>query len=192
MIWLVPVLFFPRYTKKIATVYGIIIGGLSLISIGYFTIYRQEFSQSVFFVMAESNYNESHEFICQYLSIKLVIVLLIYILLGFFLWLKVKPIYVKNMTKWLVSIIIVIYALMPLCISVVIKKMSFQQATQHLLTRMETTVPWQLINSYLAYRSQLSNMENILNHLQTLPEFENLTDANGDTPRTLVLSLIHI
>ena len=63
MIWLVPVLFFPRYTKKIATVYGIIIGGLSLSSIGYFTIYRQEFSQSVFFVMAESKYNESHEFI---------------------------------------------------------------------------------------------------------------------------------
>ena len=187
MIWLVPVLFFPRYTKKIATVYGIIIGGLSLISIGYFTIYRQEFSQSVFFVMAESNYNESHEFISQYLSIKLVIVLLIYILLGFFLWLKVKPIYVKNMTKWLVSIFIVVYALMPLCIGVVIKKMSFAQATQHLQERMETTVPWQLINSYLAYRSQLSNMENILNHLQTLPKFENLTDANGDTPRTLVL-----
>lgn len=187
MIWLVPILFFPNITKKFATVYGIIVGGLSLISIGYFTIYRQEFSQSVFFVMAESNYNESHEFISQYLSIKLIAVLLIYILVGVFLWFKVKPVYVKNMTKWLVSIIIVVYALMPLFISVAIKKTSFERATQHLLSRMETTVPWQLLSSYIAYRSQLSNMEKILNHLETLPKFENLTDANGNTPRTLVL-----
>ena len=187
MIWLVPILFFPNITKKFATIYGIIVGGLSLISIGYFTIYRQEFSQSVFFVMAESNYNESHEFISQYLSIKLVAVLLIYILVGVFLWFKVKPVYVKNMTKWLVSIIIVVYALMPLFISVAIKKTSFERATQHLLSRMETTVPWQLLSSYIAYRSQLSNMEKILNHLETLPKFENLTDANGNTPRTLVL-----
>ena len=187
MIWLVPILFFPNITKKFATVYGIIVGGLSLISIGYFTIYRQEFSQSVFFVMAESNYNESHEFISQYLSIKLVAVLLIYILVGVFLWFKVKPVYVKNMTKWLVSIIIVVYALMPLFISVAIKKTSFERATQHLLSRMETTVPWQLLSSYIAYRSQLSNMDKILNHLETLPKFENLTDANGNTPRTLVL-----
>lgn len=187
MIWLVPILFFPNITKKFATIYGIIVGGLSLISIGYFTIYRQEFSQSVFFVMAESNYNESHEFISQYLSIKLVAVLLIYILVGVFLWFKVKPVYVKNMTKWLVSIIIVVYALMPLFISVAIKKTSFERATQHLLSRMETTVPWQLLSSYIAYRSQLSNMDKILNHLETLPKFENLTDANGNTPRTLVL-----
>lgn len=187
MIWVIPVLFFPHFTKKYATIYGIIVGGLSLISIGYFTIYRQEFSQSVFFVMAESNYNESHEFISQYLSIKLVAVLLIYILVGVFLWFKVKPVYVKNMTKWVVSIIIVVYALMPLFISVAIKKTSFERATQHLLSRMETTVPWQLLSSYVAYRSQLSNMEKILNHLETLPKFENLTDANGNTPRTLVL-----
>ncbi|PXZ07374.1 hypothetical protein DKK70_05850 [Gilliamella apicola] len=187
LIWLVPILFFPNITKKYAAIYGLVIGGLSLISIGYFTIYRQEFSQSVFFVMAESNFNESHEFITQYLSIKLIAVLLIYSLVGMLLWFKVKPIYVRKRTKWLVSIVIVVYALMPLFISLVIKKTSLERATEHLLLRMETTVPWQLVTSYLAYRSQLSNMEDILNHLQTLPKFENLTDANGNTPRTLVL-----
>ncbi len=187
MIWLVPMLFFPNFTKKYATIYGVIVGGLSLISIGYFTIFRQEFSQSVFFVMAESNYNESHEFISQYLSIKLVAVLLIYSFVGGVLWFKVKPVYVKNMTKWLVSIVIMVYALTPLFISIAIKRTSFERATKHLLSRMETTVPWQLLSSYAAYRSQLSNMENILNHLQSLPKFENLKDVNTNTPRTLVL-----
>ncbi|MCO6540048.1 MAG: phosphoethanolamine transferase CptA [Gilliamella sp.] len=187
LIWLIPVLIFPNYTRKIATIFGLIIGFLSLVSVGYFVIYRQEFSQSVFFVMAESNYSESSEFVQQYFSIKLVIVLIIYSLVGIYLWSKVRPVYIKTSTKWIVSLLIAIYAIMPVFISVIIKKSSIEKAGTHLLTRMETTVPWQLINSYLAYRSQLKNMEDILNHLDTLPPVENLKDANGNTPRTLVL-----
>ncbi|OCG00722.1 phosphoethanolamine transferase CptA [Gilliamella sp. wkB308] len=187
LIWLIPVLFFPNHTRKIATIYGIVVGGLSLISLAYFVIYRQEFSQSVFFVMAESNFSESNEYIQQYLSIKLVLVLILYILVAIVLWKQVKPVYVQNKTKWMVSLLIAIYALMPLAISVMVKKTSFEKAGAHLLSRMETTVPWQLLSSYIAYRSQLSNMENILNNLQSLPSLENLKDSNGDTPRTLVL-----
>ncbi|MCO6537199.1 MAG: phosphoethanolamine transferase CptA [Gilliamella sp.] len=187
LIWLIPVLIFPNYTRKIATIFGLIIGCLSLVSVGYFVIYRQEFSQSVFFVMAESNYSESSEFVQQYFSIKLVIVLIIYSLVGVYLWSKVRPVYIKTSTKWIVSLLIAIYAIMPVFISVIIKKSSIEKAGTHLLTRMETTVPWQLINSYLAYRSQLKNMEDILNHLDTLPPVENLKDANGNTPRTLAL-----
>ncbi|OCG22094.1 hypothetical protein A9G11_07620 [Gilliamella sp. wkB108] len=187
LIWLIPVLLFPNYTRKIATVLGLIIGGLSLIFVSYFVIYKQEFSQSVFFVMAESNFNESHEFIQQYLSIKLVVVLILYILIGIILWKQVKPIYVQNKTKLIVSLLILIYALMPLGISLVVKKASFEKASFHLLSRMETTVPWQLISHYLAYRSQLSEMESILANYDVLPPLENLKDANGNTPRTLVL-----
>lgn len=187
LIWLIPVLFFPNYTRKIAAIYGIIVGGLSLISLAYFVIYRQEFSQSVFFIIAESNFNESNEYIQQYLSFKLIAVLVVYILVALFLWKQVKPVYVQNKTKWMVSLLIAIYALMPLAISVMVKKTSFEKAGAHLLSRMETTVPWQLMSSYIAYRSQLSNMENILNNLQSLPSLENLTDSNGETPRTLVL-----
>ena len=187
LIWLIPVLIFPDYTRKIATIFGLIVGCLSLVSVGYFVIYRQEFSQSVFFVMAESNYSESSEFVQQYFSIKLVIVLIIYSLMGVYLWSKVRPVYIKTSTKWIVSLLIAIYAIMPVFISVIIKKSSIEKAGIHLLTRMETTVPWQLINSYLAYRSQLKNMEDILNHLDILPPVENLKDANGNTPRTLVL-----
>jgi Predicted membrane-associated, metal-dependent hydrolase len=187
LIWLIPVLMFPNYTRKITAFWGIIIGGLSLVSVGYFVIYQQEFSQSVFFVMAESNFNESHEFIQQYLSIKLVVVLCLYILLAIILWKQVRPVYVKSTTKWIISILIIIYALMPMVISLTVKKASFEKAGSHLLSRMETTVPWQLINNFLAYRSQLSNMEAILANYEILPPLKNLSDANGNMPRTLVL-----
>ena len=187
LIWLIPVLIFPNQTRKIVTVYGLIVGSLSLISISYFIIYRQEFSQSVFFVMAESNLTESKEFIQQYFSFKLIALVIIYCLIGIYLWRKVRPVYVKNTTKWVASLLIALYAIMPLFISVTVKKSSLQKATTHLLTRMETTIPWQLINSYIAYRSQLSNMEDIMHHLNALPPVENLKDANGNIPRTLVL-----
>ena len=187
LIWLIPVLIFPNQTRKIVTVYGLIVGSLSLISLSYFIIYRQEFSQSVFFVMAESNLTESKEFIQQYFSFKLMALVIIYCLIGIYLWRKVRPVYVKNTTKWVASLLIALYAIMPLFISVTVKKSSLQKATTHLLTRMETTIPWQLINSYIAYRSQLSNMEDIMHHLNALPPVENLKDANGNIPRTLVL-----
>jgi heptose-I-phosphate ethanolaminephosphotransferase len=187
LIWLIPVFIFPKYTKKIATVYGLVVGGLSLIPVGYFTIYRQEFSQSVLFVMVESNFSESHEFVQQYLNVQLILVLIIYVSIGIYLWKKVEPVYVKNTTKWLIPSFIAIYALMPLVISVAVKNSSFEKAGVHLLKRMETTVPWQLICSYWAYRSQLNNMEHILEHLESLPPLENLKDKNGNTPRTLVL-----
>lgn len=187
LLWLIPILIFPSYTRKIATFFGLIVGGLSLIPVSYFAIYRQEFSQSVFFVMAESNFAESKEYLQQYLNIHVVLVIVVYIAIALFLWTRVKPIYVKKTTKWISSLLIACYAFAPLGISVFVKHDSLQRAGYHLLSRMETTMPWQLVNSYVAYRSQLSSMENILSHYDSMPPLANLKDANGDTPRTLVL-----
>lgn len=187
LLWLIPIFIFPKYTRKIAAVFGLVVGSLSLIPIGYFTIYGQEFSQSVFFVMAESNVAEGQEYLQQYFSLKLVAVLIAYIVIAILLWRQVKPVYIKKSTKWIASLLIAIYAFAPLGISVMVKKDSWDKAGSHLLSRMETTVPWQLVNSYMAYRSQLSSMENILAHYDAMPPLANLVDANGNTPRTLVL-----
>ncbi|WP_218058702.1 MULTISPECIES: phosphoethanolamine transferase CptA [unclassified Gilliamella] len=121
LIWLIPILIFPHCTRKIASILGLIIGIFSLISVGYFTIYRQEFSQSVFFVIAESNFSESSEFVQQYLSIKLVAVLIIYGLVVIYLWTKVRPVFVKISTKWIASLLIATYAIMPMFVSITIK-----------------------------------------------------------------------
>ena len=54
-IWLAPVLLFPRWTKPLAAVIGLVLWAASLVGLSYFGIYHQEFSQSVIFVMFESN-----------------------------------------------------------------------------------------------------------------------------------------
>ncbi|MBN0466987.1 sulfatase-like hydrolase/transferase, partial [Pseudomonas aeruginosa] len=53
--------------------------------------------------------------------------------------------------------------------------------------RIEPAVPWQLLIGYQQYRQQLGSMQALLQKNAALPPLKNLVDANGDTPRTLVL-----
>lgn len=65
-LWLIPILLFPQKTRVISAAIGVILWAFSLVSLGYFCIYHQEFSQSVIFIMFESNPNEASEYFAQY------------------------------------------------------------------------------------------------------------------------------
>src|SRR5262245_35362907 len=54
-LWLIPVLLFPGRTRTVGAVLGLALWLASLPAFGYFLIYGQEFSQSVIFIMFESN-----------------------------------------------------------------------------------------------------------------------------------------
>src|SRR5476649_2666604 len=58
--WLAPMLLFPRRTRLLAALIGVVLWACSMASLGYFFIYQQEFSQSVIFIMFESNRSEEH------------------------------------------------------------------------------------------------------------------------------------
>ena len=61
-IWLAPMLLFPAKTRVMAAVIGVVLWACSMASLGYFFIYQQEFSQSVIFIMFESNISEAGEY----------------------------------------------------------------------------------------------------------------------------------
>ena len=68
LLWLLPLLVFPAKARQISAVLGVILGIGALVNLGYFAIYRQEFSQSVLFIIFESNPAEASEYIDQYLK----------------------------------------------------------------------------------------------------------------------------
>lgn len=70
-LWLIPVFLFPKRIKIIAAVIGVVLWAASLAALCYYVIYGQEFSQSVLFVMFETNTNEASEYLSQYFSLKL-------------------------------------------------------------------------------------------------------------------------
>src|SRR5690606_27767842 len=54
-LWLIPPLLWPRCTHPYSAIVGLILWATSLVSLGYFAIYGQDFSSSVIFVIFESN-----------------------------------------------------------------------------------------------------------------------------------------
>lgn len=188
LLCLIPGLIFPKYCKKIALILGIILWLTSLIPISYFCIYRQEFSQSVFFVMSESNLQETSEYLQQYFSITLLITLIIYSLIAFWLWTHVRPFHVKYTKRLLLGLLIIfLTVILPFFNCLLIKNKNVDGSVKYIVSKMETTLPWQLLISFNKYHQQLTNMHALLKHYESVPPILNLSDSNGNMPRTLVL-----
>jgi heptose-I-phosphate ethanolaminephosphotransferase len=189
-LWLAPPLLLPRFTKGIAAVIGLVLWGASLVGLSYFGIYHQEFSQSVIFVMFESNTAEAGEYFSQYFSLWLCLALLAYTVVAVVLWKRIRPISMPAYARVPLAVLLVVLNLFyPFYKQMVTQERTFAQALEKVQSRMEPAVPWQLVVGYAQYRQQLDNMQKLLQQNASLPPLQNLKDSSGDAPRTLVLVL---
>ncbi|NMZ74617.1 phosphoethanolamine transferase CptA [Pseudomonas nitroreducens] len=189
-LWLAPPLLLPRFTKGIAAVIGLVLWGASLVGLSYFGIYKQEFSQSVIFVMFESNTAEAGEYFSQYFSLWLCLALLAYTVVAVVLWKRIRPISMPAYARVPLAVLLVVLNLFyPFYKQMVTQERTFAQALEKVQSRMEPAVPWQLVVGYVQYRQQLDNMQKLLQQNASLPPLQNLKDSSGEAPRTLVLVL---
>ncbi|QJP11432.1 phosphoethanolamine transferase CptA [Pseudomonas multiresinivorans] len=189
-LWLAPPLLLPRFTKGIAAVIGLMLWGASLVGLSYFGIYKQEFSQSVIFVMFESNTAEAGEYFSQYFSLWLCLALLAYTVVAVVLWKRIRPISMPAYARVPLAVLLVVLNLFyPFYKQMVTQERTFAQAVEKVQSRMEPAVPWQLVVGYVQYRQQLDNMQKLLQQNASLPPLQNLKDSSGNEPRTLVLVL---
>ena len=188
LLWLVPVFLFPKHTRIIGAIIGIVLWGASLAAISYYVIYGQEFSQSVLFVMFETNTNEAGEFFSQYFSLKIVLVALVYTAIAIALWTRLRPVYIPTPWRWLISFAL-LYGLIlnPLVNGIIIKGKPAGDVLDGISTRLAPAAPWQFITGYYQYHHQLDSLTRLLNDNHALPPLANLKDSTGDAPRTLVL-----
>lgn len=187
-LWLIPVFLFPGRTRVIAAVIGVVLWAASLAALSYYVIYGQEFSQSVLFVMFETNANEASEYLSQYFSLKIVLVALAYTAAAILLWTRLRPVYIPSPWRYLVSFAL-LYGLIlhPIAMNTFIKHKSMEKTLDSLASRMEPAAPWQFISGYYQYHRQLTSLNNLLNENDALPPLANFKDHSGDAPRTLVL-----
>jgi len=189
-LWLAPPLLLPRFTKGIAAIIGLVLWGASLVGLSYFGIYKQEFSQSVIFVMFESNTAEAGEYFSQYFSLWLCLALLAYSVIAVLLWKRIRPISMPAYARVPLAVLLVVLNLFyPFYKQMVTQERTFAQALEKVQSRMEPAVPWQLVVGYVQYRQQLDNMQKLLQQNASLPPLQNLKDSSGEAPRTLVLVL---
>ncbi len=187
-LWLVPLLLFPARTKLIAAVIGVILWAFSLASLGFYFVYQQEFSQSVIFIMFESNNAEASEYLAQYFAWWMIPALLAYTAGGWLLWRRLRPItMVRNKALVLSGLILASLFLYPLIKLVRADQLSLSSAAEVYQKKMDPVTPWQVVFGYTQYRARLGEMQSLLESNSKVPQLSDLQDANAGLPATLVL-----
>ncbi|HAX1931866.1 TPA: hypothetical protein JXU03_005435, partial [Escherichia coli] len=147
-----------------------------------------EFSQSVLFVMFETNVSEAGEYLSQYFSIKILLLILVYTSACIFLWTRLRPVYIPFPWRGIISFML-LYGLIlhPVVINSLIRNNPLNDTLGALASRMEPAAPWQFISSYYQYNQQINSLKNLLNENNALPLLANFRDESGNESRTLVL-----
>lgn len=187
-LWLIPTIIFPNKSRAIAGVIGLILLPFSLMSLGYLYIYHQEFSQSVLFIIFESNAAESSEYLSNYFSWGLLAGLIIYSAVAFYLWKRVKPVYLTSPLKVILIVLIVsVLFASPFLKNMLLKHRSFTDSAEKLATAMEPAAPWQAVIGFISYRNQLNNMQELLAQNAKIAPLKNLKDDFAGQTSTLIL-----
>lgn len=187
-LWLGIVFLFSTKAKKVAAILGLFLWIGSLFSLGYFAIYKQEFSQSVIFIIFESNLAESSEFLETYFVWWIIPMFLIYSAGAFYLWKildnSINISFSKKVVFMLLFLAIPFHKFIDLYF---VKNKDLVSTSFEQMKRMQTSSPWNLIFSYVNYRIDLVNMENLINENANLEPLKNLEDKYKDKATTLVL-----
>lgn len=187
LLWLIPVLLLPKYTKPISAVISVVLWATSLISLGYFCIYGSEFSQSIFFIIFDSNTTEASEYLSNYFKWWMPLVFLAHTLVGYYLWRQVKPVVLsKTSLVIVISGILALLFLMPIAKEMA-KKQPLDLIVYNLERRMQPAQPWALVIGYKHYLALLKTTEAMLEKNAKIPPLTNLTNAYQENPTTLVL-----
>ncbi len=186
-LWLIPLIVFPRQTKLISITIGTILWATSLVFLAYYAVYGQNFSQSVLFIIFESNFRESNEYLESYFSWWIIFGLLTYTIVAILLWRQIRPIVLPIKTRFISVSILVFIVSWPLINYLFVHNSSLDKAVHAQMDRMEPVAPWHLIVGYTKYKEQLHEIEKNLLENRNLAPLENLSLKNINIPNTLVL-----
>ncbi|WP_025112438.1 phosphoethanolamine transferase CptA [Pseudomonas sp. H1h] len=186
-VWLAPMLLFPKRTKLLAALIGIVLWACSMASLGYFFIYQQEFSQSVIFIMFESNISEAGEYMTQYFAWWMIPAFLAHTAFAYFLWTRLRPVYMPRGRAFVAAMAILIAVVGYPLIKQTQRTGSFAGGFEKFEDRIEPAVPWQMAVAYHRYLDTLAGMQDMLHSTSKVPPLHNLKAADADKPSTLVL-----
>ncbi len=190
LLWLVPMLLLPRQGRRIAAAIGLILWAASLINLGYFAIYRQEFTESVLFIIFESNPAETSEFIRNYFAGWMIPALLVYSAGAWWLWHRVRPLAVPARKAWGLSLLILFLVIWPGTYKLFYKAdkaLTPATFTHGLANSLQPAVPWQLLVGYAEYCRRLKELQALLEQNRRIAPIAGLVDADAGQAQTLVL-----
>lgn len=187
VLWMIPLILFPAHTRLLAGLIGVILWASSLAGLGYFLVYGQEFSQSVIFIMFDSNMQESREYLGHYFSWSIVAAIAAYTLGGLLLWTRVRPVYLPRKAIPACCVLFFAVSIGYNAIHQYIKRDTIARAVAEFEENIEAAAPWQLVVGFHQYNQQLDEMSKMLATQEQIPPLTHLTDIHAGQPATLVL-----
>jgi heptose-I-phosphate ethanolaminephosphotransferase len=187
LLWLIPLLLFPKRTRVISAAIGGVLWLFSLINLGYFAVYGQEFSQSVLFIIFESNPAEASEYLGQYFVWWMIPFVVGYSAIAYWLWQRVRRLEMAPGYSRAAVALIVIVLIVPPSLKVMRKGGNVDLAIESIMNRMEPAVPWQFVIGLIKYKDQLAHMQVLLDKSQSIPPIANLVDQHTGKPATIVM-----
>jgi heptose-I-phosphate ethanolaminephosphotransferase len=185
-LWLVPLLLLPKQAQKIAGVSAIFIWLMALPGFGYFLVYRQEITQSLIFIIFESNKSESTEYFQNYISWGIALGFVAFSVLPIYLWSKVSSVTFKKSTCYALvgSILLLVFAYPSYK---AIKGNDLNLAYRSIDRHFSVSPPWQLLLGYWHYEKELGEIERNLLDFKKIPPLSHLTEQHKPLPTTIVL-----
>lgn len=185
-LWLIPVLIFPKRVKSITGGLGILLWLFALPGFGYFLIYRQELTQSLMFIIFESNQSESVEYIQNYFSIGVALGFLTFTLVPIYIWSKIQVIQTTKKPFYLSSAIIMLLVFLS-PVSKAIQQHDIATVYKNFNRHASSAPPWQLGFGYLNYQNELKVVENNLLDFKKIPALTNFKESPKSLPTTVVI-----
>jgi heptose-I-phosphate ethanolaminephosphotransferase len=172
-----------------AAVIGVVLWACSMASLGYFFIYQQEFSQSVIFIMFESNVSEAGEYMTQYFAWWMIPAFLAHTVFSYFLWTRLRPVYMPRGRAWVAATAIVVAVIGYPLVKQTMRMGSLRSAVSKSSNPVSSPPclgkwPWPTT----ATSTRWPICRRCCNSASTIPPLHNLKDSGANQPTsTLVL-----
>lgn len=184
-LWLIPVLLMPKHAKKLTAVIGIFLWLSALPGFGYYLIYGQELTQSLMFIIFESNPLETKEYLLNYISVGVILSFIVFTVVAVLIWLNIKPAPVAKKTAAIASLVILSFVFLTPVLKVV--RHDVHKGYKSIERHFSAAPPWQLAFGYSHYQRELTSIEHNLLTLNQIPPLANLTEVPKSLPTTVVI-----
>ncbi|HSI29249.1 MAG: phosphoethanolamine transferase CptA, partial [Methylophilus sp.] len=184
-LWLIPLWWQPQQVRAWSAGIAVFIGISALPGLAYFMIYRQELTQSLMMILFESNKSESQEYLHNYFSWWILLVLLAFILIPVLYWRVLKPAHLSKSRAAVYTLITLLIAF-----SSPIKpamQNEWGYAYKSFNKHFSGVPPYQLALGYLNYQQQLDEVNRTLLTMNSIPPLAQLSEQAKPGPTTVIL-----
>jgi heptose-I-phosphate ethanolaminephosphotransferase len=186
LLWLIPLLLLPKHAKKVTGLFAVLVWLLALPGFGYFLVYRQEITQSLIFIIFESNQSESREYFQNYFSWTIGLGFILFTAIPVYLWSKIDAFTIKKTTAYaaVLGILLVVFAY-PMIKAIKARDIGVAYST--IDRHFAVSSPWQLLLGYMHYERELGEIERNLLSFKKIPPLTHLTEQAKPLPTTVVI-----